>query len=168
MKKKIGILALVLAILMCFFTVSAFAAGDENGNSQMPFADSDQIFPEHPEIQTEDELMEEFEKMFGGSGKKLIFLAIASAISFALFLPSLIVVIVFGILNSKTKKKVKEYERYFGPVPQNTPGYYNPNIYNNPYGAPPVNPMGAPMGNVPAGEQNIPQNDVNNQQGGQF
>ena len=74
---------------------------------------------------------------------------------------------VFGVLNSKTKKKIKEYERFFGPISKNHPTYYNIDT-NNPYGAQPVNTTGMPMGTTPAGNAYIPQNDVNNQQGGQF
>ena len=52
MKRKLSFLAIVLVVLMCFLTVGAFAA-DDSGNSQMPFVDSDQITPEHPDVQTE-------------------------------------------------------------------------------------------------------------------
>lgn len=167
MKKKIGFLALVLAIAMCFFTISAFAA-DENGNSQMPFVDSDQITPEHPDIQTEADLIEEFEEILGEGGAKVFTVAMVGALFMSLFFPALIIVIVFGVLNSKTRKKVKEFERFFGPVPQNAPRYYNPDMNNVNYQAQPVNQTGAPMGTAPVGNPYVPQNDINNQQGGQF
>ena len=167
MKRKLSIFALVLAVLMCFFTVSAFAA-DGNGSSQMPFVDSDEITPEFPDIQTEDELMEEFEKIFGEQGGKMVGMVIIMTICMLLFLPSLVVMIIFIVLNNNTKKKLREYERFFGPVPQNAPRYYNQNTYNPNYQAQPVNPMGAPMGTAPMGNPYVPQNDVNNQQGGQF
>ena len=57
MKKKIGVLALILAIAMCFFTISAFA-GDDKTSSQMPFVESEQVAPEFPDIQTEADLIE--------------------------------------------------------------------------------------------------------------
>ena len=167
MKKKIGFLAIVLAIAMCFFTISTFA-GEDSGNSQMPFVDSDQITPEHPDIQTEADLFEEFEEVFGESSGPMAFVFISMFLSMFLFLPSLITMIVFIILNSNTKKKVREYERFFGPIPQNTPQYYNPDINNIHYGTQPVNPTNTPMGTAPAGNPYMPQNDINDQQGGQF
>ena len=167
MKRKIGILALILAIAMCFFTIGAFA-GENSGNSQMPFVDPDEISPEHPEIQTEADLVEEFEEIFGDLGGGMLFFSISVILSTLLFFPALVLMIVFIILNSNTKKKIKEYERFFGPVPQNAPTYYNPNINNIPYGAQQVNPTGSPMGTAPVGNPYIPQNDINNYQGGQF
>ena len=125
MKKKIGILALILAIAMCFFTISAFA-GEDSGNSQMPFVDSEQISPEHPDVQTEADLMEDFEEIFGEGGAKIFGVSMVGALFMSLFLPALVVVIVFGVLNGKTKKKIKEYERFFGPVPQKMPNTYTP------------------------------------------
>ena len=164
MKKKIGILAIILAIVMCFFTISAFA-GENSGNSQMPFVDSDQITPEHPDIQTEADLMEDFEEIFGEGGAKIFGVSMVGALFMSLFLPALVVVIVFGVLNGKTKKKIKEYERFFGPVSQKMPNTYNPNPYN--YQSQPVNTTNAPMGTAPAGDY-VPQSDANNQQGGNY
>ena len=168
MKKKIGILALILAIAMSVFTISAFAEGKDNASSQMPFIDSDQISPEHPDIQTEADLIEEFEEIFGESSGPMAFVFISMFLSMFLFLPSLITMIVFIILNSNAKKKVREYEKFFGPIPQNASAYYNHNINNVPYGAQPVNPTNIPMGTAPAGNSYVPQNDINSQQGGQF
>ena len=167
MKKKIEILAIILAIVMCFFTISAFA-GENSGNSQMPFVDSDQITPEHPDIQTEADLIEEFEEVFGESSGPMAFVFISMFLSMFLFVPSLITMIVFIILNSNTKKKVREYEKFFGPITQNASAYCNHNINNVPYGAHPVNPTNIPMGTAPAGNSYVPQNDINSQQGGQF
>ncbi len=167
MKRKIGIFALVLAVLLCFMTVSAFAA-EENGSSQMPFVDSDEIMPEQPDIQTEADLMEDFEEVFGDLGGGMLFFSMSVLLSTFLFLPALITMIVFIVLNSNTKKRIREYERFFGPIPQNVPTYYNANMNNMPYGAQQVNPTGSPMGTAPAGNPYIPQNDINNQQGGQF
>lgn len=130
MKKKIGILAFVLAIVMCFLTVGAFGAGEENGNSQMPFVESEQISPEHPDIQTEADLIEEFEEMFGEGSGKILNVAMIGVFFMSLFIPALITVIVFGVLNGKTRKKIKEYERFFGPMPQFTPAQYSPNMNN--------------------------------------
>ncbi len=167
MKRKISIFALVLAVLMCFLTIGAFAA-EENGSSQMPFVESDEISPEHPDIQTEADMMEEFEEIFGEGGGKIFMVAMVGTMFMSLFLPALVLVIVFGVLNSKTKKKIKEFERFFGPVPQNVPTNYIPNTNNVAYQGQPVNPTGAPMGTAPAGNPYVPQNDMNNQQGGQF
>ncbi len=168
MKRKVGILALVLSILMCFFTISAFAAGNKNGNSQMPFSGSEQVTPEHPDIQTESDLFEDFKDVFGEFSGPMTFFFISMFMSGFLFFPALVTMIVFIILNSNTKKKVREYERFFGPLPENRENYYNHYIYNTPYGTQTVNPKNVPMGTAPAGNQNVPQNDVNNQQGGQF
>ena len=65
MKKKIGILVLILTITMFFFTINAFAISEENRNSQMPFVDSEEISPEFPDVQTESDLFEDFEDVFG-------------------------------------------------------------------------------------------------------
>ena len=165
MKKKIGILALILVIAMSVFTISAFAEGKDNASSQMPFVESEQISPEFPDVQTEADLMEEFEEMFGEGGAKIFTVAMVGAVFMSLFLPALAVIIIFGVLNGKTKKKIKEYERFLGPVPQNIPNTYNPNPYN--YQSQPVNTTNAPMGTVPAGDY-VPQSDVNNQQGGNY
>lgn len=167
MKKKIGILALILAIAMCFFTIGVFA-GEDSGNSQMPFVDSDQITPEHPDVQTEADLMEEFEEVFGDGGEEFFIAVIIGTLFSSLFLPALIIAIVFAVLHSNAKKKVKEYERFFGPVPQNAPRYYTPNVNNMAYQSQSVNPTDVPMGTTPIGNPYVPQNDINNQQGGQF
>ncbi|MEE1503587.1 MAG: hypothetical protein UGF89_04985 [Acutalibacteraceae bacterium] len=166
MKKKIGILALILAIAMCFFTISAFA-GEDSGNSQMPFVDSDQITPEFPDVQTEADLIEEFEEMFGEGSGKILSVAMVGVFFMSLFIPALVTVIIFGVLNGKTKKKIKEYERFFGPIPKFSPSQYSPQM-NVPNVTPSVNSTGAQMGTAPVGNTYIPQNDVNNQQGGQF
>lgn len=168
MKKKIVILALILAIAMSVFTISAFAEGKDNASSQMPFVDSEQISPEHPDVQTEADLFEEFEEIFGEQGGKMAGIVIMVFITMLLFFPSLVVMIIFIVLNSNTKKKLREYERFFGPAPQNTTRYYNQNTYNPNYQSQAVNPTGAPMGTAPAGNPYVPQYDVNNQQGGQF
>ena len=165
MKKKIGIFFLVFTIATTFLTLGAFAEGKDNVSSQMPFVDSEQISPEHPDIQTESDLMEEFEEMFGEGGAKIFAVAMVGAVFMALFLPALASVIVFGVLNGKTKKKIKEYERFFGPIPQNISNTYNPNSYN--YQSQFVNTTNVPMGTAPAGDY-VPQSDVNNQQGGSY
>ena len=164
MKRKIVILSFILAIVMCFFTISAFA-GEASGNSQMPFVDSEEISPEFPDVNTEADLIEDFEEMFGEGSGKILSIAMVGVFFMPLFIPALIVAIVFSVLHGKTKKKIKEYERFFGPVPQNIPNMYNPNPYN--YKTQPVNTTNAPMGTAPTGDY-VPQIDVNNQQGGQF
>lgn len=164
MKKKIGILAFILVFAMCFFTIGALA-GEDNASSQMPFVETEEISPEHPDVQTEADLIEEFEEMFGEGSGKILSIAMAGIFFMPLFIPALIVAIVFSVLNGKTKKKIKEYERFFGPVPQNMPNTYNSNPYN--YQSQPVNTANAPMGTAPVGDY-VPQNDVNNQQGGSF
>lgn len=166
MKRKILISAIILAVLSCFLTVGAFAAED-GVSSQMPFVDAGEISPEYPTVQTEGDLMEEFEAMFGENGGKILGVAMVGAFTMSLFLPALVVVIIFGVLNSKTKKKIKEFERFFGSVPQNVPITYNNGSYNGNYYSQPVNPTNAPMGNASVGNY-VPQGDVNNQQGGSF
>jgi len=166
--KKIGILALILAVLMCLLTVGAFA-GSNKGNSQIPFVDSEQITPQYPEIQTEDDLMEEFERMFGESAKSLLSVILLGIVVSTLFFPCLVVVIVFAVLNSKIKKKISEYKRFFGPVPQNSSAHYNQNYNNTPYYvAQPVNTTNTPMGTQPTGNTYVPESNQNNWQGGQF
>ena len=166
MKRKILISAIILAVLSCFLTVGVFAAED-NAASQMPFVDAEEISPESPSVQTEGDLMEEFEAMFGEGSDKILSVAMIGVFVMPLFIPALIVVIVFAVLNGKAKRKIKEYERFFGPVPQNTPVTYNNGSYNGNYYTQPVNPTNAPLGNAPAGNY-IPQGDINNQQGGSF
>lgn len=168
MKKKIGILVLILTITMFCFTINAFAISEENRNSQMPFVDSEEISPEFPDVQTESDLFEDFEDVFGEFSGPMTFFFISIFMSGFLFFPALVTMIVFIILNSNIKKKVREYERFFGPLPENRENYYNPYINNIPYGMQPVNPKNVPMGIAPAGNQYVSQNDVNNQQGGQF
>lgn len=164
MKRKIAIFSLVLAVLMCFMTVSAFA--EESIGTPIPYAETEEIIPEYPDIQTGEDLEAFYEELFGENGAELLGVAVIATLFATLFFPALVLVIVFGVLNSKTKKKIKEYERSFGAVPQNipnaVPNYYNPNtVYQNQ----PVNPNNAPMGTNP---YNQPKNDINNQQGGQF
>ncbi len=168
MNKKFGILAIVLTVLMCFLSISVFAAGDDMENSQMPFVDSEQISPNHPEIQTEEDFMEDFENLFGNGGEEFFIATVAGILFSFLFFPGIVLVVVFAVLNSKTKKKIKDYERFFGPLSGKQSAYYNQNMYNAPYGSQPVNSTGAPMGTIPTGNIYIPQNDVNNQQGGQI
>ena len=103
-------------------------------------------------------LMEEFEKVFGEGGEVFFIAVVIGTLFSSLFFPALIIAIVFAVLHSNAKKKVKEYERFFGPVPQNAPRYYNPNVNSRP-----VNPTGAPMGTTPSGNPYVPQN--NNQRG---
>lgn len=165
MKKKIGILALILAIAMCFFTINALA-GEDSGNSQMPFYENEEISPEHPDIQTEADLIEEFEEIFGEFSGPMAFVFISMFLSMFLFLPSLITMIVFIILNSNAKKKVREYEKFFGPIPQNASAYYNPDVKNAPYATQPVNPTNIPMGTAPAGNSYFLQNNANISKGG--
>ena len=166
MKRKILISAIILAVLACFLTVGVFAAED-GVSSQMPFVDAEEISPEYPDVQTEDALMEEFEAMFGEGSDKILSVAMIGVFVMPLFIPVLIVAIVFAVLNGKTKKKIKEYERLFGTIPQNAPNTYNTGYYNTNYQSQPVNPTNAPMGNAPVGNY-VPQGDVNNQQGGSF
>ena len=165
MIKKIGLLVFVLSILMSFFTISAFATENGIGNTPMPFVESENISPEYPHVYAEGDLVEDFEEMFGEAGSKILSVAMVGALFMFLFLPALLLVIVFGVLNGKTKKKIEEYERFFGPVPQNIPYTYNSNPYN--YQQQPINPSNVPMGNAPIGNY-VPQGDMNNQQGGSF
>lgn len=162
MKRKFGIFTLILVIAISFFTISAFA-GEDTGNSQMPFVDSEEVSPEFPDVQTEADLIEEFEKVFGEFSGPMAFVFISMFTSMLLFLPSLITMIVFIILNRNAKKKIKEYEKFFAPIPQNASAYY---VNNVPYGAQPVNPINISIGTAPVGNPYAVKNDLNNQQGG--
>ena len=174
MKKRLLITTLILAILACFLTVGVFATED-NISSEMPFVVEDEdIMPEYPVVESEDDALAYFEEIFGENGEKFFNLVMVGATVMSLFFPLLIVVIVFGVLNRKTKKKIKEYEKFFGPVPQNAPNAYNPSYCNTqayqPYSANSnfQQPTGSAqqMGCTPAGNY-VPQGN-NNQQGGSF
>lgn len=166
MKRKLSILVFIMVAIICFLMIDAFAA-EEIENSQMPFIETEEIAPEYPDVTTEGDLAEEFEKMFGEGSDKILSVAMVGMFVMPLFLPALIVVIVLAVLNGKAKKKIKDYERFFGSVPQSALNTYNYSYYNENYQSQPVNPTNAPMGNAPVGSY-VPQGDINNQQGGSF
>lgn len=164
MKKRITALILILAVFTCFLSVTALGADavKKHDLSSVPF---EEVVPEHPEIYTDDEIDDILDGIFGEDGKYFIVIWVAMVFGMGLFMPALILVIVFAVFNSNTKKKIKEYERMYGSVLQNSVNYnqyYAPNtVYQNS----PVN-TGAPMGTNPGGMYYQPNNDINNQQGG--
>lgn len=156
--KKAVILSLVLALVLCFFGVTAFAGAD--ANSELPQTWSGPA-PVYPELEYGDEDVDAaLEEIFGENSGILMAATICLMISFLLFVPSLVVMIVFIVLNSKTKKKLREYERAFGILPDNHTGFmpYQP-VQNMPYANQPINNPGVPYGASTA---------QSNQQGGQF
>lgn len=157
--KKTVILSLVLALVVCFCTVTAFASAD--GNSALPYTQWEEAVPSNPELEYSDEdLNAVIEEMFGENSGILMAATICITISFLLFVPALVLMIVFIVLNSKTKKKLREYERAFGVLPQNAIGVIpNQPVQNMTYSNQPINNAGVPYGANPA---------QNNQQGGQF
>ena len=175
MKKRLLITALLISALMCILTVGVFAA-EENAPSQMPYFDVDDVVPENPEVEMDEGIMEMYEELFGEHASKIYAVTMAGATCISLFFPLLIITIVLGVMNSRAKKKIKEYQRFFGPVPQGAPASYNPNTYNpnpacNPYNynnyQQPVNTSNTPMGSAPVGNYATQVNE-NNQQGGSF
>lgn len=173
MKKRLLLTSVIIAALMCLLTVGVFAAG-ENAPSQMPYFDVEEVIPENPEVETEEGIMDMYEELFGEHAAKIYAVTMAGAACISLFFPLLIITIVLGVMNSRTKKKIKEYQRFFGPMPQNAPVLYNQNTYNpngynsySAYNQQPVNTAAAPMGSAPVGNY-IPQGNENNQQGGSF
>lgn len=146
MKKFTAIVSLAVALLLCLGTVGVFAASEASA-----VADGDTLYSDY---YFADESVEEiFEEMLGEGAVKLLPVVMVAAVCMLLFIPALIVMIVFIVLNSKTKKKLREYERLYGDVPDGS-RLYNPN--NGQFGSAPF----IPTNNYP------PYN--NGQQGGQF
>ena len=95
--KKAVILSLVLALVLCFFGVTAFAGAD--ANSELPQTWSGPA-PVYPELEYGDEDVDAaLEEIFGENSGILMTATICLMISFLLFVPSLVFMIVFIILN---------------------------------------------------------------------
>lgn len=169
MKRKAVILALVFSFIFCFFAVTAFA---EDSGNVLPFAENEEIMPVNPELEYGEEDLEEFyEELFGESAGVMLAAVISMMISMLLFVPALVVMIIFLVLNGKTKRKVKDYERMFGGAP-----YAPAGVISNQYGAPAgpyqyqpqvnsVNTTYSPLGTAPGA---VNMNDTENEQGGQM
>lgn len=131
MKKSVKLLALLLslAVIAGLFTVCVAAA--DNEVSALPFGDYSY---------TEEFGEEELEEIFGdGSTAAFSAFVYSLVFSFLLFLPSLIVMIVFIVLNSKQKKKLEKYCMLYGNLPPEKTDY-PPNAYNGTYNTANFNP----------------------------
>ena len=116
MKKITVILALVLVLIFSFGCVTAFAC---ETISLSKYA-TDEPYTTH--------LLEDlFESLFGEYGKELLVITVISSFCIMLFLPALALMIVFIVLNNKTKKKIKQYEylQAYNPV---TPTDFSGNV----------------------------------------
>ncbi len=98
MKKisKISAIIISFIMLLCIFAVTAFAVGEPIGEADMP----------SPELSNEM-----FDEMMGLWG----IIMIASLFS-SLFLPALVVMIIFIVKNNDVKRDLRQYERLFGSV----------------------------------------------------
>lgn len=169
MKRKIGIFALVLVLIMSLFTVTAFA---EENFSQLPYSQAETV----DDFGTVDEY---YEDMFGEASGTMLGAVLCMFICFFLFIPLVVTMIILIVINSKTKKKLSEYKFIYGDIsetpyyPQNNYYGYSP-VQNAPYQPvqpvqpvtqPNVMPNTSPMGVNPSGS--VPQGNENIQQGGQ-
>ena len=109
MKKVKYILAFPL-VLIFSFSVMAFATGDveiQNGenaeNGVFNYEYNDGIYSE-----------ESLEDIFGEDAIPFFVLSFIAGISSLLFLPALILMIVFIVINNKTVNKIKAYELAYG------------------------------------------------------
>lgn len=166
MKRKIGILALVLVLVMSLFTVTAFA---EENFSPLPYSQEEAL----EDFGTVDEY---YEDMFGEASDTVLGAVLCMFICFFLFIPLVVTMIILIVMNSKTKKKLREYKFIYGEIsdipryPQNNYGYapYQqepPVTPVQPVTQPNVMPDVSPMGVNPSGI--VPQGNENIQQGGQ-
>jgi hypothetical protein len=175
MKRKIGIFALVFVLIMSLFAITVFA---EDEASQLPYTQT--------ESSDEYESVDEFyDDMFGEEGDTVLGAVFCMIICFILFIPLIVTMIVLLVLNSKTKKTLREYKFIYGEIsdipryPQNNYGYapqqsipYQPaqpfaqSVQpNQPVAQPNVLPDVSPMGVNPSSV--VPQGNDNIQQGGQ-
>lgn len=141
MKRFVKILALLLSLTVIGGLLTVCVAAADKEVSAIPFGDYSY---------TEEFGEEEFEEIFG-DGSTAAFSAFVYALGFSLllFLPSLVVMIVFIVLNSKQKRKLEKYCMIYGDLPPDkndyrpnpynpayfdsngcNPGSYNPNAYN--------------------------------------
>lgn len=161
MKKATVILSMVLILILSFGTVTAFASGVEF--EEIPYTYDTQ------DIYGDEDIEAMLEGTFGEYASGLVGIIVVSSICMLLFVPALAVMIVFIVLNNKTKKKLREYQKMqmYAPVaPVNVCGIFSQtNTMQNPQ---PVNTNAAPMGVNPCSIPNAePQNNIN-EQGGQF
>lgn len=169
MKKRL------LAILICIalssiLCVSAFATGDigviggADGDTEIILNDEDILYGDefyddgfYDDYYYDDELysdelgsdLGELEYLFEQFGEENVGVLIAAVVVMLicslLFLPALIVLIVFAVLNSKLKKKIREYEMRnngFAGV------QYQPQPVNQPYAQPVSQPIAQPIVNT--------------------
>ncbi len=170
MKKFASIISLVIVIVLSLGAVVAFAGSADTAEDLIPGYGDIYDFSSG-EGTTEEMLDSILEELIGEGADELLPLVIVSSFCMFAFVPVLMVMIIFIVLNSKTKKKIREYENIYGPVPDNSqmiPKQYQNggNAYG--YGAYNTNPGAVENHSVPS---YIPQNNYpqeNNQQGGQF
>lgn len=151
--KRLIVLFLAVTVLLFSFSVFALASGDieiqngeEAGNGVFSYEYDDGVFGN-----------DEVEEIFGEDAPAI--LALGTVVGFAAlsFIPAVIVMIVFIVLNNKTVKRIREYEMTYGVVytkdvlrdMQNIPPQnynYNPSTFvpqypvsNNQQSANPVN-----------------------------
>ncbi len=158
MKKATVILSMVLVLILSFGTVTAFASGAEF--DEIPYT------YETEDIYADEDIEAMLESTFGEYAGDLVGLVIVASICMLLFVPVLAIMIVFIVLNNKTKKKLREYQKLQVYTPVNVSGIFSQTgTIQNPQ---PVNtnaPMGVNPGSIPNAE---PQNVNINEQGGQF
>lgn len=169
MKKFASVVFLVIVISLFLGAVVAFAGSADMAEELIPgYGD---IYDFSFEGSTDDEIGAMVEEIIGEGADELLPLVLASSFCILAFVPVLTVMIIFIVLNSKTKKRIREYENIYGPVPDNS--QMLPNQYQNGgnaygYGAYNTNSGAGQNYSVPS---YIPQNNYpqeNNQQGGQF
>ena len=187
MKKSFAVISVVLVMLLSLGTLTAFASSFEEEFASAFEESFESSFEESFESGLQGESSEEIitsalEEALGEGAKELLPVVIVSTICLLSFFPALIVMIIFIVLNSKTKKQISEYERIYGPVeninmapgfnPYMNQGNYNPYGVNNA----PVQPQNTSIPSYIPQENNKPQEPTipsyipqeNNQQGGQF
>ncbi len=158
MKKATVILSMVLVLILSFGTVTAFASGAEF--EEIPYTYDTQ------DIYADEDIEAMLEGTFGEYASGLVGIIVVSSICMLLFVPALAVMIVFIVLNNKTKKKLREYQKMQMYAPVNVSGIFSQTstIQNTQ----PVNTNTSPMGVNPGSIPNTePQNNIN-EQGGQF
>ena len=160
MNKKAVIFVLVLSLLFSVFSVSSFAA--EKVGSVIPFEGDEEIAPVNPELEYGgefDEVFELYEELFGEAGKAMLILVLAAFFFSSLFVPALVVMIVFIVLNRRARKEIDEYERifvYYNVIDMKDQVFGNPNLSRVP---PPVIINPCPIGGELKDEQQGGQNN---------
>lgn len=156
MKKLVASVSVIICLLLLFSSFSVFAAdvgviGSADGETGI-------IVDEYGEI--DEEALEEY-LMNSDFMEYAVVLGFGIIFSVLAFIPALIVMIVFIVKNSKTKKELRQYQAIYGPL-VNVGIQYNGYQVNNPVNAP-VNTQ-----NVNNGYNNNYPNGFNNNQGGQM